>query len=83
MKHVQEPIQVRCTGARPIAFRRSGRRRSAYTIDQILRVWVVQTSWWAEEVRHVYYEVVAGGGVYLLCRRHRPVNEWLLLGIHD
>ena len=83
MKHKKEAIQVRCCGARPLAFRRLAQRPKAYVIERILRVWVVQTAWWAVEIHHTYYEVVAGGGVYLLCRQSRAEDQWSLLGVHD
>ncbi len=84
MKRTAEPIRVQCSGSRPVAFRRTARRgRGTYVIDRILRVWVVQSAWWADEVRHVYYLVVSGGSVFLLCRRQSPRDDWLMLGIHD
>ena len=58
-------------------------RSGAYVIERILRTWVVQTAWWADEVHHTYYEVVANGGVYLICCRSRIKNMWSLLGVHD
>lgn len=69
---------MRCDGNRPLAFRRP--QRKACVIERLLRVWIVQTGWWAHETHHIYYEVVAAGGVYLLCRAG---NEWQLLGMHD
>ena len=52
-------------------------------IERILRVWMVQTGWWADEMQHTYYEVVAKGGIYLLCCQNRADNVWQLLGVHD
>ena len=83
MKHLEEVIHVRCSGARPLAFRRLRSQGRTYVIQHILRVWVVQTAWWDREVRHTYYEVVTGHGVYLICRRCHAQGAWYLVGIHD
>lgn len=81
MKNIQEVVEVHCSGKRPVAFRRA--RQKTYMIERILRVWMVQTAWWATEVQHTYYEVVVKGGVYLLCCRNRTGNAWQLLGVRD
>ena len=81
MKNIREVVEVHCSGKRPVAFRRA--RRKTYMIERILRVWMVQTAWWADEVQHAYYEVVVKGGVYLLCCRNRAGNVWQLLGVQD
>ena len=81
MKNIREVVQVHCAGKRPVAFRRA--KQKTYMIERILRVWMVQTSWWEDEVQHTYYEVVVKGGVYLLCCKSRACNVWHLLGIRD
>lgn len=81
MKNIRETVEVRCCGKRPVAFRRT--RRKTCIIERILRVWRVQTGWWADEVQHTYYEVVVKGGVYLLCCRNRAGHVWQLLGVRD
>ena len=81
MRNIREKVEVHCSGKRPVAFRRA--RHKIYTIERILRVWMVQTAWWADEVQHTYYEVVAKGGVFLLCCQNRADNVWQLLGVHD
>ncbi len=83
MKHLKEAIQVRCSGPRPFAFRRSRHPGRTYVIQRILRTWIVQTAWWDKEARHVYYEVVTDHGVYLICCRSRAEDVWYLAGIHD
>ena len=81
MKNIRELVQVHCSGKRPVAFRRT--RQKTYMIERVLRVWIVQTAWWADEVHHTYYEVVVKGGVYLLRCQDRASNKWHLLGIQD
>ena len=83
MKHLEETIHVRCSGTRPLAFRRPCSQSRTYVIQRILRVWVVQTAWWDREARHTYYEVVTGRGVYLICCRCRTPDTWYLLGTQD
>ena len=81
MKQFREPVQVQCAGRRPLVFRRA--RSRTFFIERILRVWVVQTAWWEEEVYHVYYEVVARNGVYVLRCQNRSEGTWQLIGCAD
>lgn len=81
MRNIREGVEVHCSGKRPVAFRRA--RHEIYMIERILRVWMVQTEWWADEVQYTYYEVVAKGGIYLLCCQNRADNVWQLLGVRD
>ena len=78
MKRRKESIQVYCEGNRPVAFQRP--RGRTLVIQNILRVWTVQTHWWAQETRCTYYEVVATGGTYCLCKNG---PNWRLVGVHD
>jgi hypothetical protein len=83
LKRIQKEISVSVVENLPISFKRNGK---LYEIVEIEERWILQSKWWEDEEKRIYFRVKTTSGVaeiYLKKTKSNLNGIWMLDTIFD